>query len=142
MKSDNSPKFQSSPAFLKKVRKHNCTEQVFHPPDRILGLEKSEIAKKLSTYKSADIDVRDGKMFGYCYDVEDKQHFEFLNEVFKTWSNTNALNPSVYPSLVRFENEIVQMTISMLHGDDSACGSFTTGGKFRHSNFIKLDPRV
>jgi sphinganine-1-phosphate aldolase len=40
----------------------------------------------------------------------------------------NALNPMAFKSLKRMEAEVVQMTASMLHAPDDACGTMTTGG--------------
>ena len=40
----------------------------------------------------------------------------------------NALNPMVFPSLARFESEIVAMAATMLHGSGRVVGSLTSGG--------------
>jgi sphinganine-1-phosphate aldolase len=42
--------------------------------------------------------------------------------------HTNALNPMMYPSLRKFETEIVSMSAWMLHGDENTAGSLTSGG--------------
>jgi sphinganine-1-phosphate aldolase len=41
--------------------------------------------------------------------------------------HTNALNPMMYPSLRRFETEVVSMSAWMLGGDGNVAGSLTSG---------------
>jgi sphinganine-1-phosphate aldolase len=41
--------------------------------------------------------------------------------------HTNALNPMMYPSLRRFETEVVSMSAWMLNGDGNVAGSLTSG---------------
>lgn len=52
--------------------------------------------------------------------IVDMFHKAFLHE--------NALNPLVFPSLRKFETEIVAMVADMLHGDRQCVGSVTSGG--------------
>lgn len=40
----------------------------------------------------------------------------------------NALNPMLFPQLLRFETEVVAMTASMLNGDSKVVGNVTSGG--------------
>jgi sphinganine-1-phosphate aldolase len=42
--------------------------------------------------------------------------------------HSNALNPMMYPSLRKFETEIISMSTWMLHGDENVAGSLTSGG--------------
>lgn len=55
-------------------------------------------------------------------------HDTMLSEVWSTFMHTNALNPMMYPSLRKFETEIISMTAWMLNGDDKSCGALTSGG--------------
>lgn len=47
---------------------------------------------------------------------------------FHAFMHENALSPMVFPSLCRFETEIVAMVADMLHGDGAVVGSVTSGG--------------
>lgn len=74
-----------------------------------------------------DLPWREGKTFAYVYeggrDVEEvakRAYMRFLTE--------NALDPTVYPSLLKFENEIVAMSVAHLRGDAACVGNFTSGG--------------
>jgi len=58
-------------------------------------------------------------------------HIDFLNKVYALFSQANPLHPDLWPSVTKFEGEIVAMTAAMLHGDvgePAACGTVTSGG--------------
>jgi glutamate/tyrosine decarboxylase-like PLP-dependent enzyme len=55
-------------------------------------------------------------------------HHELLQSAHNMFFAENALNPMAFKSLKRMEAEVVQMTASMLHAPDDACGTMTTGG--------------
>ena len=57
-------------------------------------------------------------------------HDNLLSGVWNEFMHTNALNPMMYPSLRKFETEIISMTAWMLNGDDKCCGALTSGGEF------------
>jgi glutamate/tyrosine decarboxylase-like PLP-dependent enzyme len=40
----------------------------------------------------------------------------------------NALDPTVFPSTLRLENEVVGMVVNLLRGDENVVGNFTSGG--------------
>jgi glutamate/tyrosine decarboxylase-like PLP-dependent enzyme len=76
----------------------------------------------------------DGRMSGSVYSG-DRQHYEFLNEVYGHFSHANVLQRDVYPSATRFEGEIIAMTLDLMHGGPAhgdiapeACGVLTSGG--------------
>lgn len=60
------------------------------------------------------------------------EHIAFLNEVYALFSQANPLHADLWPSITKFEAEIVAMTSSMLHGGGDtaqrACGTVTSGG--------------
>lgn len=96
--------------------------------------------------------VEEGKAFAYAYTTNRdmsqlvktmsyayKQCFEnsgskiieldeLLNDAWEKYMHTNALNPLIYPSLRKMENEIVSMSTAMLNGDANCAGSLTSGG--------------
>jgi len=53
---------------------------------------------------------------------------EFQNKVYSLYSTSNALHPDIWPSLRKFESEIIRMTIKMLNGNKDCCGAVTSGG--------------
>jgi len=63
----------------------------------------------------------------------DPEHIAFLNEVYAMFSQTNPLHSDLWPSVVKYEAEIVAMTGRMLGSDavtapDAVCGTVTSGG--------------
>ncbi len=52
---------------------------------------------------------------------------EVAKEAYLRFFSTNGLLPSTFPSLARFEREVIDYTAGLLHGPD-AVGSITSGG--------------
>jgi glutamate/tyrosine decarboxylase-like PLP-dependent enzyme len=66
-------------------------------------------------------------MFAFIYRTED-DIMEFGKEAYGRFITENGLSPFAFPSLRRFETEVVAMTANMLHGGPDAVGSMTSGG--------------
>jgi hypothetical protein len=49
-------------------------------------------------------------------------------QVYILYSSTNALHPDIWPSLRKFESEVVSMAVKLLNGGKDACGLMTSGG--------------
>ncbi|XP_075086962.1 sphingosine-1-phosphate lyase isoform X2 [Nicotiana tabacum] len=72
-------------------------------------------------------------MFGYIGGNEHEGHFSLINEACSMFAHTNPLHLSVFPSVVRFEAEVVVMTAALLGSKENAsggqiCGNMTSGG--------------
>jgi sphinganine-1-phosphate aldolase len=91
------------------------------------GLSQEAVMAALETYGEKDLPWREGGTFAYVYeggrDVE-----AVVKQAYTRYLTENALDPTVYPSLLRFENEIVSMAINHLRGDEQCVGNFTSGG--------------
>jgi sphinganine-1-phosphate aldolase len=61
-----------------------------------------------------------------------REHIDFLNRVYALFSQGNPLHADLWPSITKFEAEVVAMTAAMLHGGTpaapAACGTVTSGG--------------
>ena len=56
-------------------------------------------------------------------------HIDLLNKAFGMYSIANPLHPDVWPSVMKFEAEIISMTKNMVSGGvDTVCGCTTSGG--------------
>jgi len=53
---------------------------------------------------------------------------ELLKEAYTMFFSENGLNPTAFPSLKKFEAEVVAMTASLLGGDEETVGNMTSGG--------------
>ncbi len=91
------------------------------------GLSHDTIFERLDAFRSNDLDWRAGRTFGYVFDpgeeirsIGEEAYLKFLTE--------NGLDFTVYPSLLRLENELVAILRNHLNGDDAVVGNFTSGG--------------
>ncbi len=91
------------------------------------GLSKDDVYEKLDAAKKADLAWRGGKAFAYVYDGGSEIE-EVAKRAFTSFLTENALDPTSFPSLLRFENDLVAMARNHLSGDESVRGSFTSGG--------------
>lgn len=69
----------------------------------------------------------DKKISGAVY-IDDKKHWDFLNDVMNRFVQTNPLHMDEYKMVTRMEAEVIRQTINMYHGDENACGVLTSGG--------------
>jgi glutamate/tyrosine decarboxylase-like PLP-dependent enzyme len=94
-------------------------------PER--GISPEEILGHMRNLRSGDADWRSGQTWSLVYHAGD-DHSAFLKEAHGTFFSENALNPIAFPSLRRFEAEVVRMTATMLNGDSNVVGTMTSGG--------------
>ena len=113
------------------------------------------LLRELEEHKKVETDPHSGKMFAYVY-TTDNDSFHVVEQAMQLFKDTdasalpasaeqenkagvvdmfhkaflheNALNPLVFPSLRKFETEIVSMVADMLHGGVECVGNVTSGG--------------
>ena len=91
------------------------------------GMERAEVMERLARFKGGDLDWRSGQAWAYVYDAGDDVE-EVCKAAYTMYMTENAIDPTAFPSLLRFENELVQMMAAHLGGDDQTVGNFTSGG--------------
>jgi glutamate/tyrosine decarboxylase-like PLP-dependent enzyme len=91
------------------------------------GLSKQEILATLQAFKSRDMDWKAGKVWGYVYNPGEDPA-EVTREAYMSFLTENGLDPTVFPSMLKLETEVVRATINLLRGDSNAVGHLTTGG--------------
>ena len=91
------------------------------------GLKKQEIFERMEAYRAGDMNWRDGRTWAYVYDPGPEAE-EVIKQAYMMFLTENALDPTVFPSALRFENELVAMATAHLNGDDEVVGNFTSGG--------------
>jgi len=91
------------------------------------GLSKEEILNTLQALKGSDMDWHAGKVWCYVYHPGEDPA-EVTREAYLSYLSENALDPSVFPSLLKVETDVVRATINLLRGDSDAVGHLTTGG--------------
>jgi glutamate/tyrosine decarboxylase-like PLP-dependent enzyme len=90
------------------------------------GRTKDEILDAMRAMRTGDADWRGGRTFSLVYYAGDDV-LALLHDAFFLFFSENALNPMAFPSLRRFETEVVSMVADLLGAPD-AVGSLTSGG--------------
>ena len=101
------------------------------------GRDKEDIIAEMNALKSQEESKwKDGFVSGAVYHG-DEAHIDFLNRVYNINSQANPLHTDVWPSITKYEAEVVSMTANMLNGDkvtedpdldDEVCGVVSSGG--------------
>jgi sphinganine-1-phosphate aldolase len=91
------------------------------------GLSKEEILNTLQAFKSHDMDWKAGKVWCYVYNPGEDPA-EVTREAYMSFLTENGLDPSVFPSMLKLEIDVVRAVINLLRGDANAVGHLTTGG--------------
>ena len=91
------------------------------------GLDREELFARLEDYRAADLPWRSGRIWAYIYDPGAEAE-AVIKDAFCAYLTENGLDPTVFPSALRLENEVVAMAAAHLHGDEHVAGNFTSGG--------------
>lgn len=96
-------------------------------PDK--GQNPKELIKTMTKLaKKDDTHWKGGRISGAVY-LGDEKHVDFLNEAFGLYSLSNPLHAEVWPSVMKYESEIIAMVADMMNGGDSSVvGCLTSGG--------------
>ncbi len=91
------------------------------------GLSADTLFGMLDFYQSFDMPSGTGHVFAYYYDagraVNEVQHKAYLK-----FLKSNPLDPTVTPSVVAMENELVEMSKAHVNAGPDVVGNFTSGG--------------
>lgn len=91
------------------------------------GLDRDALFKRMQQYRAQDTNWRSGKAFCLVYHPGDERA-ALIKDAYNLFFSENALNPSAFPSLRRFESEVVGMASALLHGNGETEGTMTSGG--------------
>jgi glutamate/tyrosine decarboxylase-like PLP-dependent enzyme len=91
------------------------------------GVDRKRLLKQMSALKENDADWRNGKIWSLVYHGGD-EHTRFVKEVYKLYFSENGLSPTAFPSLRKFETEVVAMMLSLLGAEGNEVGTMTSGG--------------
>jgi sphinganine-1-phosphate aldolase len=92
-----------------------------------VGLSAADIIEQLESYRAADLDWRSGKVWAYIFDPGQEAE-AVIKRAYMAYLTENGLDPTAFPSLLKFENEVVSMAAAHLGGDAEVVGNFTSGG--------------
>ncbi|MBE2251263.1 MAG: aspartate aminotransferase family protein [Myxococcus sp.] len=123
-----------SDSMRESVRKHRPTELQFDALPQA-GLPQAQVLETLRTLSARESPMwRDGRVSGGVYHG-DAEHLRFLDEVYSLYSQANPLHADVWPSVARFEADLVAFTSKLMGGDAKleddervVCGTLSSGG--------------
>jgi sphinganine-1-phosphate aldolase len=92
------------------------------------GLPRHEVLARLGQLRSRDLAARGGRTFAYVYDPDRPDIDALGHEVYASFLDVNGLDPTVFPSLLAMENDVVAIAAAHLGGGPGTVGSFTSGG--------------
>lgn len=101
------------------------SESGMHIPQH--GWSRDEVIKALAAFKADDLKSREGRVFGYTYDVGGEAE-AVMKEAYMMYLSENALDITSFPSVMRIEREVVRMVADLLRGDEHVVGNMTSGG--------------
>lgn len=91
------------------------------------GAPRSDTLKTLESLHNQDSNWHDGRTWSLVYHAGD-EHTEFLKKAYAIYFHQNGLNPGAFPSLRKYEAEVISITAQLFNGGDDACGTMTSGG--------------
>lgn len=92
------------------------------------GLSRDAIFAQLEALRADDLDTRGGRTWAYVYDTGLAELDAVATDAYVSFLHENGLDPTVFPSMLRLENEVVGIVADHVRGDDEVVGSFTSGG--------------
>ncbi|WP_435972380.1 pyridoxal phosphate-dependent decarboxylase family protein [Streptomyces sp. Qhu_M48] len=91
------------------------------------GRPADEVLAELGALRAADAPTRGGRTFAYVYDAGLEGLDELAAAAYTAFATVNGLDPTVFPSVARLENDVVGAVAALL-GAPGAQGTFTSGG--------------
>ena len=91
------------------------------------GVSRQDILQTLQSYRTRDLPWKTGRTFGFVYDPG-HEAMELGKEVYASFLTENGLDPTSFPSLLRLENEVLDMARRQVNGNEDVVGTFTSGG--------------
>jgi glutamate/tyrosine decarboxylase-like PLP-dependent enzyme len=81
----------------------------------------------MEEYRQADGDAAGGRLFSLVY-VTRPDILDVTKDAYTRFFSENGLNPMTFPSLGKFEGEVVSMALDLLQAPEGAAGNMTSGG--------------
>jgi glutamate/tyrosine decarboxylase-like PLP-dependent enzyme len=91
------------------------------------GIPQPELLAAMQTARQHDIPWQQGKAFSLVF-LAGEDVAAVAKDAYSLYFSENGLNPSAFPSLRRFETEVIGMAAGLLGGDENTVGNMTSGG--------------
>ena len=86
----------------------------------------SDIVEELAAIAESDGVWDRGHAFSYVFDGPDTQ--ELSDAAYHHFAGANGLDPTAFPSFIRFENDLIEFARGLLDGGPGMVGHVTSGG--------------
>jgi sphinganine-1-phosphate aldolase len=91
------------------------------------GQGERDLFETLEGFREDDLPWRTGRTWAYVYDPGPEAE-AVIQRAFAMYLTENGLDPTVFPSALKLENDVIGIAVDLLHGDEHVVGSFTSGG--------------
>lgn len=131
----------------KKKKPEQAKEPILTFPEKSKSFD--EVEKMLAEAGKKDIDWRSGKTFSLVFYAGEEVD-KVSKAAYKAYAYENGLNPTAFPSLRKFENEVVAFACDLMNGGTEARGNMTSGGtesilcavKMAKNRAVKMNPKI
>lgn len=86
------------------------------------------VLAQLAGLRATDAPSRGGRTLAYVYEAGLPDLDDVATRAYAEYATVNALDMTVFPSVVRLENDVVTFVARLLGGSDTSRGTFTSGG--------------
>ncbi|MBT6276700.1 MAG: aspartate aminotransferase family protein [Chromatiales bacterium] len=94
------------------------------PPN---GTSRDVLLAEMESARVNDVKWREGRLGLYVHFGGDDV-LQVAKDAYLSFFSENALGPTAFPSLKKFETEVVAWTASILNGKETAAGNISSGG--------------
>lgn len=91
------------------------------------GNSKEDTLGEMKALRDKDANWKEGKTWSLVF-FAGNEIVDLLQDAYGLFFSENGLNPTAFPSLRKFETEVVSMTAHLLGGDQEVSGNMTSGG--------------
>ncbi len=91
------------------------------------GIAPGRLLRAMHAAKSGDAKWKSGHTWSLVYHLSE-DHTEHLIDVYRLFFAENALSPTAFPSLKKFESDVVRIMARLVGGGERAAGTMTSGG--------------
>lgn len=91
------------------------------------GTSTEQVLAAMREAREHDARWHEGRTWSLVYHISDEAT-DLLKDAYMLFFSENGLNPMAFPSLRKFESEVVAMTAGLLGGDSETVGNMTSGG--------------
>ena len=92
------------------------------------GMPPESVLAALEALRVDDPPVHGGRVLAYVYDADVDGLADVGRRALAAFGEVNGLDPTVFRSVARIENDLVGWGLDLLGGDEAACGLVTSGG--------------